>query len=83
MHLGSPMQCACGIYLILSLGIDGRAGLKCKSWRRPVICERRVGRVGRVGRGKRVRHVNGCTLTKTDLLPRDPRETRRKKAHPH
>ena len=44
---------------------------------------RRVRPVGRVGRGKRVRRVNGWTLTKTDLLPRDPRETRRKKGHPH
>ena len=47
-----------------------------------MIRVRRVGRVrpvGRVGRGKRVRRVNGWTLTKTDLLPRDPRQTRRKK----
>ena len=47
-----------------------------------MIRVRRVGRVrpvGRVGRGKRVRRVNGWTLTKTDLLPRDPRQTRQKK----
>ena len=33
-------------------------------------------RVGRVGR---VRRVSGGTLTKTYLIQRDPRETRRKK----
>ena len=43
--------------------------VKCKSWRGPVI---RVGRVGRV------RRVSGGTLTKSDLMLRDPRETRQK-----
>ena len=39
---------------------------------------RRVGRVGRVGRVRRVRRVSGRTLTKTDLILRDPREPRQK-----
>ena len=39
-----------------------------------VRCVRRVGRAGRVGRVGRVRRVSGGTLTKTDLLLRDPRE---------
>ena len=47
---------------------------------------RRVGRVGRlgcVGRARRVRRVSGGTLTKTDLILRDPGETRRKKGQVH
>ena len=52
---------------------------KCKSWMGPVRRVRRVRRVGRVGRVRRVRRVIGWTLTKTDLLLRDPRETWRKR----
>ena len=40
-----------------------------------VRCVRRVRRRGRVGRVGRMRRVSGRTLTKTDLLPRDPRAT--------
>ena len=54
-----------------------------------MIRVRRVGRVGRVervgcvGRVRRVRRVSGETLTKPDLMLRDPRETRRQKGQVH
>ena len=54
-----------------------------------MIRVRRVGRVGRVervgcvGRVRSVSRGSGGTLTKPDLMLRDPRETRRQKGQVH